>query len=114
MRISDWSSDVCSSDLKIVREAAIEAGKQEIVIASKGVTPEDPSMLKDIESHGVTVTSLTPEQHEAFVKVNKPVVEKWKKTKGADMVTQAQKDSNTRKKRMEKRREGKEGGVKEG
>jgi tripartite ATP-independent transporter DctP family solute receptor len=52
-----WSE----ADRKIVREAAIEAGKQEIALARKGVTPEDPSILKDIESHGVTVTSLTPE-----------------------------------------------------
>ncbi|AEC21551.1 hypothetical protein PT7_3011 [Pusillimonas sp. T7-7] len=85
-------------DRKIVREAAIEAGKQEIVIARKGVTPEDPSMLKDIESHGVTVTSLTPEQHDAFVKVTKPVFEKWKKTIGEDLVDQAQKDIAARKK----------------
>ncbi|SHH72235.1 DctP family TRAP transporter solute-binding subunit [Pollutimonas bauzanensis] len=86
------------ADRKIVREAAIEAGKQEIVIARKGVTPEDPSMLKDIESHGVTVTSLTPEQHDAFVTATKPVFEKWKKTIGEDLVTQAQKDIANRKK----------------
>jgi tripartite ATP-independent transporter DctP family solute receptor len=86
------------ADRKIVREAAIEAGKQEIVIARKGVTPEDPSMLKDIESHGVTVTSLTPAQHDAFVAATKPVFEKWKKTIGADLVDQAQKDIANRKK----------------
>lgn len=86
------------ADRKIVREAAIEAGKQEIVIARKGVTPEDPSMLKDIEGHGVTVTSLTPEQHDAFVAATKPVFEKWKKTIGEDLVNQAQKDIADRKK----------------
>jgi tripartite ATP-independent transporter DctP family solute receptor len=89
-----WSE----ADRKIVREAALEAGKQEIVIARKGVTPEDSSMLKDIESHGVTVTSLTPEQHDAFVAATKPVFEKWKKTIGADLVDQAQKDIANRKK----------------
>lgn len=89
-----WSE----ADRKIVREAAIEAGKQEIVIARKGVTPEDPSMLKDIESHGVTITSLTPEQHDAFVKATKPVFDKWKKTIGEDLVNQAQKDIANRKK----------------
>ncbi len=86
------------ADRKIVREAAIEAGKQEIVIARKGVTPEDPAMLKDIESHGVTVTSLTPEQHDAFVKATQPVFDKWKKTIGEDLVSQAQKDIANRKK----------------
>ncbi|MCC2596328.1 DctP family TRAP transporter solute-binding subunit [Pusillimonas sp. MFBS29] len=85
-------------DRKIVREAAIEAGKQEIVIARKGVTPEDSSLLKEIEGHGVTVTSLTQEQHDAFVEVTKPVFEKWKKTIGADLVDQAQKDIAARKK----------------
>ncbi|MDS1139812.1 DctP family TRAP transporter solute-binding subunit [Pusillimonas sp. SM2304] len=85
-------------DRKIVRQAAIDAAEQEIVIARKGVTPEDPSMLKDIEGHGVTVTSLTPEQHEAFVQVTKPVFEKWKKTIGEDLVDQAQKDIAARKK----------------
>jgi tripartite ATP-independent transporter DctP family solute receptor len=89
-----WSE----ADQKIVREAAVEAGKQEIVIARKGVTPEDPSMLKEIETHGVTVTSLTPEQHDAFVKVTQPVFDKWKKTIGEDLVNQAQKDIAARKK----------------
>jgi len=88
-----WSEE----DRKIVREAAIEAGKQEIALARKGVTPEDPSILKDIESHGVTVTSLTPEQHDAFVKVTQPVFDKWKKTVGEDLVSQAQKDIAARK-----------------
>lgn len=85
-------------DRKIVRQAAIDAAEQEIVIARKGVTPEDPSMLKDIEGHGVTVTSLTPEQHEAFVQVTKPVFDKWKKTIGEELVDQAQKDIAARKK----------------
>ena len=85
-------------DQKIVREAAVEAAKQEIVIARKGITEQDPAMLKDIESHGVTVTRLTPEQHAAFVAVTKPVFEKWKKTIGADLVDQAQKDIANRKK----------------
>src|SRR5690554_6430786 len=85
-------------DRKIVREAAVEAGKQQIVIARKGVTQDDASMLKDIESHGVTVTHLTPEQHDAFVKATQPVFDKWKKTVGEDLVSQAQKDIAARKK----------------
>lgn len=89
-----WSKE----DQEIVRQAAIEAGKQEIVLARKGVTPEDPSLLKEIEGHGVTVTSLTPEQHDAFAKATQPVFEKWKKTIGTDLVDQAQKDIAARKK----------------
>ena len=83
-----WSDE----DRKIVREAAIEAGKQEIVLARKGVTPEDDALLKEIADHGVTITNLTPEQHDAFVKVTQPVFDKWKKTIGVDLVEQSQKD----------------------
>ena len=79
-------------DRAIVREAAQEAAQRQIVIARKGVTPDDPSMLQDIEGHGVTVTTLTQEQHDAFVEATKPVFEKWKKTIGEDLVEQAQKD----------------------
>lgn len=79
-------------DRTIVRDAAVEAAKREIVIARKGVTPDDPSMLKEIEEHGVTVTTLTPEQHDAFVEVTKPVFNKWKETIGKDLVEQAQRD----------------------
>lgn len=85
-------------DRKIVRQAALDAAKQEIAIARKGVTPEDPSLLKQIEGHGVTVTSLTADQHAAFVKATQPVFEKWKKTIGEDLVNQAVKDIENRKK----------------
>ena len=91
---ASWSKE----DQEIVRQAAIDAAKQEIEIARKGVTPEDPSLLKEIEGHGVAVAALTPEQHEAFAKVTKPVFEKWKKTVGVELVEQAQKDIAARKK----------------
>ncbi len=79
-------------DQKIVREAALEAGKREIVIARQGVTATDDSLLKEIESHGVTVTTLSPAQIEAFAKVTRPVFDKWAKQIGADLVKQAQDD----------------------
>lgn len=85
-------------DRKIVREAAIEAGKQEIAIARKGVTPEDPSLLREIEGHGVTITTLSTAQHDAFVAATKPVFEKWRKTIGEDLVDQALADIANRKK----------------
>jgi len=82
-----WSE----ADRKIVREAALEAGKRQIAIARKGVTPQDPSLLKEIEGHGVTVTSLTQEQHAAFVKATKPVYDKWKSRIGQELVDLAEK-----------------------
>ncbi|SUV87423.1 TRAP-type C4-dicarboxylate transport system, periplasmic component [Bordetella pertussis] len=72
---NSWSE----KDREIVRQAALDAGKQQIVIARKGVTPEDPSLLKEIAGHGVTVSSLDAGQHAEFVAATKPVYEKWKK-----------------------------------
>jgi len=86
------------ADRKIVGEAAKEAAERQIVISRKGVTPEDDSLLKEIEGLGVTVTSLTPEQHQAFVDATKSVFDKWKKNIGEELVNQAQKDIENRKK----------------
>ena len=91
---NSWSE----KDRDIVRQAALDAGKQQIVIARKGVTPEDPSLLKEIAGHGVTVTSLSQADHEAFVKVTKPVYDKWKKQIGEDLVNLAEKSIANRKK----------------
>jgi len=85
-------------DRKIVADAAKEAAEKQIVISRKGVTPEDDSLLKEISGLGVTVTSLTPEQHQAFVDATKGVFDKWKKTIGEDLVNQALKDIENRKK----------------
>lgn len=85
---NSWTPD----DQKIVHDAALEAAKKEIVIARKGVTSTDPALLKDIESHGVTVTILSPEQIGAFAKVTQPVFDKWAKQIGPDLVKQAQAD----------------------
>ncbi|WZB76247.1 DctP family TRAP transporter solute-binding subunit [Achromobacter insuavis] len=90
---NSWSE----KDRDIVRQAALDAGKQQIVIARKGVTPEDPSLLKEIEGHGVTVTSRAAE-HDAFAKVTQPVYDKWKKQIGEDLVNLAEKSIAARKK----------------
>lgn len=85
---NSWTPD----DQKIVHEAALEAAKQEIMIARKGVTSTDPSLLKEIEGHGVTVTVLSPDQIDVFAKVTQPVFDKWTKQIGPDLVKQAQAD----------------------
>lgn len=89
-----WSEE----DRKIVRDAALEAAKKEIAIARQGVTPEDPSLLKEIESHGVTITTLNEDQHKAFVEATKPVYEKWKPRVGDELVELAEKSIAARKK----------------
>lgn len=91
---NSWSE----KDREIVRQAALDAGKQQIVIARKGVTPEDPSLLKEIAGHGVTVSSLDAGQHAEFVAATKPVYEKWKKQIGAELVDLAEKSIAARKK----------------
>ncbi|MDR2333478.1 MAG: DctP family TRAP transporter solute-binding subunit [Burkholderiaceae bacterium] len=82
-----WSK----ADQDIVRQAAIDAGKQEIAIARKGLVEAGKPLLKDIAGMGVTVTQLTPEQREAFVKVTRPVYDKWKPQIGTSLVDMAEK-----------------------
>ncbi len=91
---ASWSK----ADQEIVRQAAIEAGKQEIVLARKGLVEEGKPVLKDIAGMGVTVTSLTPAEREAFVQATRPVYTKWKATVGADLVNAAEKAVAARKK----------------
>lgn len=86
------------ADQAIVRQAAIDAGKQEIAIARKGLAEADRPLLKEIASQGVTVTQLSPQEREAFVKATRPVYEKWKNQVGADLVNAAEKSIAARKK----------------
>ena len=78
-------------DQKILREAAVEAGKYGKEIARKGITEQDPSTLKEVAELGVTVTKLTPEEQKAFQSATKAVYDKWKTRIGADLVTTAEK-----------------------
>ncbi len=79
------------ADQAIVRQAAIDAGQEEIALARKGLTEADKPLLKDIAGMGVTVTQLTPAEREAFVKATRPVYAKWKGTIGAGLVDKAEK-----------------------
>lgn len=92
-----WSSWT-PADQAIVRQAAIDAGKQEIELARKGLVEADKPVLKDIAGMGVTVTQLTPEEREAFVKATRPVYAKWKPQIGAELVTKAEQAVAARKK----------------
>ncbi|PIT80666.1 C4-dicarboxylate ABC transporter [Limnohabitans sp. JirII-29] len=92
-----WNSWT-AADQAIVRQAAIDAGHQEIAMARKGLIEADKPVLKDIAAMGVTVTQLTPAERDAFVKVTRPVYEKWKKTVGVELVDMAEKAIAARKK----------------
>ena len=85
------------ADQAIVKQAAMDAGKQEIAIARKGLAEIDKPLLKDIAAKGVTVTQLSPQERDAFVKVTRPVYEKWKSQIGAGLVGTAEKSIAARK-----------------
>ncbi len=85
------------ADQAIVKQAAIDAGKQEIAIARKGLVEADKPVLKDIAGMGVTVTQLSPAEREAFVKATRPVYAKWKPTIGNALVEKAEKAIAARK-----------------
>ncbi|MEC5212772.1 tripartite ATP-independent transporter DctP family solute receptor [Polaromonas sp. CG_9.5] len=86
------------ADQAIVKQAAVDAGKQEIAIARKGLAEADKPLLKDIASNGVTVTQLSPAERDAFVKATRPVYDKWKNQIGANLVATAEKSIAARKK----------------
>ena len=85
------------ADQAIVKQAAVDAGKQEIAIARKGLVEADKPLLKDIAANGVTVTQLSPSEREAFVKATRPVYDKWKNQIGANLVNTAEKSIAARK-----------------
>lgn len=92
-----WSSWT-PADQAIVRQAAVDAGKQNIALARKGLVEADKPVLKEIAAMGVTVTQLTPAEREAFVKATRPVYAKWTPTIGKELVTQAEQSIAARKK----------------
>ena len=85
-----WAS-WAPADQEIVRQAAIDAGKQEIVLARKGLIEADKPLLKDIAAMGVTVTQLSATERDAFVKATRPVYTKWKPQIGTALVDKAEK-----------------------
>ncbi|WP_374450051.1 DctP family TRAP transporter solute-binding subunit [Stella sp.] len=77
-------------DQKIVREAAEQAAKENIVAARKGIVAGDDATLKEIAGLGVTITRLSPAELKAFQAATKPVYEKWTKQIGPDLVKMAE------------------------
>src|SRR5512139_602866 len=56
------------ADREAVRQAALQAGKENVEKARKGIAGGDNEVLKQIEASGVKVTSLNDAQRDAFVK----------------------------------------------
>jgi tripartite ATP-independent transporter DctP family solute receptor len=85
-----WNSWT-EADRAIVKQAAIDAGKQEITIARTGLIEADKPVQKQIEGLGVTITTLTSEERDAFVKATRSVYGKWKAHIGTGLVEKAEK-----------------------
>ncbi len=79
------------ADQAIVKQAALDAAKEEIAIARKGLVEADKPLLKDLAGLGVTVTTPNAAEREAFVKATRPVYDKWKSQIGAPLVDKAEK-----------------------
>jgi tripartite ATP-independent transporter DctP family solute receptor len=77
-------------DRRIVREAAIEAGRWNIEAAREGMTGANPAVVKQIEGLGVKVVRPSAQEIAAFKKVPKPVYDKWSKQIGPDLVKKAE------------------------
>ncbi len=79
------------ADREIVRQAAVDAGKQQIALARAGLVETGKPLLKEIEGFGVKIATLTPAELEQFVAATRPVYAKWKGTVGAGLVDKAEK-----------------------
>ena len=92
---------------KAITEAAQEAGRFETALCRAGLDGdtslnilkdefnfemEYPEPVKFMESKGMTVTFLTGEQLEAFKAATAPVMEKWSKELGEELVDKAKAD----------------------
>jgi len=88
-----WSK----ADQDAVREAAVQAGKEETALARKGLTASDSSAYKEVEGTGVKVTRLSEAELAPFRQMTRPVYDKWAKTIGPNLVKQAEADIAARK-----------------
>lgn len=77
-------------DQKAVREAAVQAAKENIIAARKGLIPPDDSGIKEVEALGVNVVRLTDAQKAEFKKATQSVYDKWAKQIGESLVKKAE------------------------
>jgi TRAP-type transport system periplasmic protein len=92
---------------KAIQEAALESGRFEIALCRAGLdggksikvlkeefhyTMEVPDPVQFMKSKGMTVSFLTPDQVKAFAAATAPVLEKWSKHIGTELVRKAEAD----------------------
>lgn len=69
---------------KIVKEAALEAGKYERQLNREA----NAQYLDDLQKEGMTYTEISPEAREEMVKIVQPVIDKYAKQIGEDVVNE--------------------------
>jgi len=84
-------------DQKIVREAALQAAKENIAEARKGLIPPDDTTIKEVQGMGVNVIRLTDAEKAVFKKATKEVYDKWAKQIGPELVKKAEESIAKRK-----------------
>jgi tripartite ATP-independent transporter DctP family solute receptor len=90
---SSWTPE----DQKAVREAAVQAAKENVAEARKGLLPPDYALLKEIEGLGVTVVRPSDAEKAEFKKATKQVYDKWAKQIGSELVKKAEESIAARK-----------------
>lgn len=85
------------ADRDIVRQAALDAAKEQIAIARKGMVETDKPLVKELSALGVTVTDLNAEQRKVFADATRSVYTKWKPQIGTNLVDMAEKAIAARK-----------------
>ncbi|WP_227815604.1 DctP family TRAP transporter solute-binding subunit [Nitrogeniibacter aestuarii] len=85
---ASWSAE----DQKAVREAALQAAREEVARARAGISEGDDAVLKSIEGNGVTVTRLSDTERDAFRQATAGVYQEWAGKIGNDLVKQAEED----------------------
>ena len=79
-------------DQQAVREAALQAAKEEVARARAGISAGDDALLKEIEANGVSVVRLSDAERDAFRKATASVYKEWADKVGTDLVKQAEED----------------------
>lgn len=87
-----WSPE----DQAAVRAAAIQAAKEEVALARKGITVSDDLLLKEIENNGVSILRLSPTEKQAFRDATRDVYNRWSERIGAELVKKAETAVNQR------------------
>lgn len=81
-----WTAE----DQEIVRQAAVQAGAENIRQSRAGITEEDDNAIQAIEADGVQVVRLSDGEKAAFRTITRPVYDKWAATIGEDLVRMAE------------------------